>query len=156
MSSVKRLQFSETIAAPPAQVYQCMLAPDTYRDWTSSFMEGSYYEGSWEQGQRIRFLGPGGEDGMVAEIAENRPAEFVSIRHLGYIAGGVEDTESEAVRAWAPAYENYTFRATPDVGTQLIVDQDVTAEYEQMLSEGWRKGLARLKALCEAGGGAAP
>ena len=50
---------------------------------------------------------------MVSEIAENKPNEFISIRHLGYIANGIEDTQSEAIRAWAPAYENYTFVATP-------------------------------------------
>jgi hypothetical protein len=46
---------------------------------------------------------------MTAEIAENRPFEFVSIRHLGIIKDGVDDTESPASRAWTPAFENYTF-----------------------------------------------
>ena len=71
----KTLRFSTLIQAPPGRVWQLMLAPDSYRDWTAAFMEGSRYEGSWEQGQRIRFLSPAGE-GMVAEIAENRPGEF--------------------------------------------------------------------------------
>ena len=64
---------------------------------------------------------------MVAEIAESRNNEFISIRHLGYVANGVEDTTSDAIRAWAPAYENYTFSAVPE-GTTLVIDLDVTAE----------------------------
>ena len=147
MSNLKRIQFSIDIAAPASTVYALMLGPDTFRDWTAAFAEGSQYVGSWEKGQRIRFLAPSG-DGMVAEIAENRPDEFVSIRHLGTIAKGVDDVDSEAVRAWAPAYENYTFTPTSE-GTRLVVDQDVTAEFEGYLAEAWPKALQRLKALCE-------
>jgi hypothetical protein len=147
MASRKRIQFSTIIAAPVSRVFELMIEPQTYRQWTSAFMEGSCFEGSWQQGQRIRFLGPGG-DGMVSEIAENRRDEFISIRHLGFVAQGVEDTTSEAARAWAGAYENYTFAATPE-GTLLRVDQDVAAEVESDLAEAWPKALARLKALCE-------
>ena len=147
MSNVRRFQFVTTIAAPPATVHALMIDPDSYRLWTSAFTEGSYYEGSWQAGERIRFLCPSG-DGMIAEIAEHRPGRFSSIRHLGFIARGVEDTESEAVRAWAPAYENYTFTAI-DAGTELVIDQDVAPEYERYMSEAWPKALAKLKSICE-------
>jgi uncharacterized protein YndB with AHSA1/START domain len=151
MRNVKRIQFTVDIAAPVATVFRRMLDPESYRDWTSAFAEGSYYLGSWQQGQKIRFLAPSGE-GMVAEIAEHRANEFISIRHLGSIANGVEDTQSEAVRAWAPAYENYTFEATAQ-GTRLVIDQDVTGDFEQYLSQAWPKALERLKVLCESSGG---
>ncbi len=152
MPNVTRLQFSTTINAPVAVVWKTMLDADSYRRWTSAFTEGSYYEGSWSQGSRIRFLSPSG-DGMVAEIAENRPHEFISIRHLGYIANGVEDTTSDAIRAWAPAYENYTFQSVPE-GTRLVVDQDVTANFEQFMKDTWPKALGLLKQLCEEKGAA--
>jgi len=84
MAKVKRLQFKIEISAPVARVYDVMLGPDTYREWTTSFMPGSYYEGAWRRGENILFLGPSGE-GMFAEIAECRPCEFISIRHLGMI-----------------------------------------------------------------------
>ena len=152
MPTTKQLQFSADIAAPASRVFQTMLNPESYKDWTSPFAEGSYYEGVWQQGQRIKFMSPSG-DGMVSEIAEHKTNEFTSIRHLGYISNGVEDTQSESVRAWAPAYENYTFIATP-TGTRLVVDQDATEEFEQNISEAWPKALQRLKALCEAGSAA--
>jgi uncharacterized protein YndB with AHSA1/START domain len=44
---MRTLQYSVEIAAPPATVWDVMLAQDTYRDWTSAFAEGSYFEGSW-------------------------------------------------------------------------------------------------------------
>lgn len=147
MPATHRIQFTADIAAPPQRVYALMTGADSYGDWTAAFCEGSRYEGSWEPGARIRFLAPGGH-GMVAEIAENRPGAFVSIRHLGLIHDGVEDTDSPAARAWAPAYENYTFTATPG-GTRLVVDQDVTADFEASLREAWPRALARLQAMCE-------
>lgn len=143
----KTLHFPIFIRAPRRAVWTAMLQSPTYEQWTAAFMEGSRYEGSWDQGQRIRFLGPNGE-GMVAEVAEHRPAEFVSLRHLGEVKDGVEDTTSEKVRAWAPAYENYTFTDV-DGGTQLRVDLDVVQEYEQFMQDTFPKALERLKAICE-------
>lgn len=147
MPSTMRIQFTATINAPVAVVWHHVTSLESYRHWTSAFAEGSHFEGSWEQGARIRFLSPAG-DGMVSEIAESRTHEFISIRHLGFIANGVEDTTSEAVCAWAPAYENYTFSAVPE-GTRMVVDQDVAAEWEEHMSQAWPRALALLKALSE-------
>lgn len=141
------LRFRIDIYADRAAVWETMLSPDTYRDWTSEFAAGSYFEGSWDEGQRIRFLAPDG-NGVSSVIAEHRPREFVSIKHLGMISQGVEDTESEAVRRWAPAFENYTFT---DAGESTVVDVEMTVppEDEPHLAKTWPKALARLKTLCE-------
>jgi len=143
----KSLEFKVFIQFPVARVWDVMLGPETYMAWTAEFCEGSYFEGSWDQGEKIRFLAPGG-DGMSAVIAENRLHEYISIRHLGEISKGVEDTESEKVRAWAPAYENYTFRAEKN-GTEVRVNVDVTPEFEEYMLKTYPKALGRLKALCE-------
>jgi uncharacterized protein YndB with AHSA1/START domain len=144
----KKLHFETTIDAPRRDVWDVMLAPETFREWTSGFMEGSYYKGSWEKGQEIRFLAPDGS-GMMAVIADNRPYEFVSIKHIGFIEKGVEDTESEAVRSWAPAYENYTLSDSGG-STKVEVEMDVTAEFEQHMAEAWPKALEKLKEISEA------
>lgn len=102
---MKTLHFTTLIHASREAVWNVMFAPETYKIWTAEFSEGSYFEGSWAKGERIRFLSPDG-CGMTSVIAENRPHEFLSIRHLGIIKDGVEDTESEEARSWAPAYEN--------------------------------------------------
>ena len=149
---MKTLHFEVAIRAPRARVWQVMLAPDTFRTWTAVFMPGSYYEGSWDQGAKIRFLGPEGE-GMTAEIAENRRHEFVSIRHLGLIQGGVDDTESPEARAWAPAYENYTFTEQDGV-TTVRIDTDTTEDFESMFQDLWPQALSKLKEICEAPAGA--
>ena len=148
MSSAKCVRFDATIHAPVPTVWRLMIGPESYRRWASAFAEGSCFEGSWEKGAKIKFLAPSG-DGMVAEIAQNRKSEFISIRHLGYISNGVEDTTSESVRARAPAYENYTFISVAE-GTKLVIELNNFGEWEQYMNEAWPKALALLKQMSEA------
>lgn len=142
------LHFTVTINAPREKVWDTVIGPETYKAWTSAFAEGSYYDGSWETGSKIRFLGPGGEGGMSSEIAENRKHEFLSIRHLGIIKDGIEDFTSPEAKAWTPADENYTFTAG-DCVTHMDVDVSVPPEYEKMFGEMWPKALRSLKDICE-------
>lgn len=150
MPSAKHLRYSTTIAAPVATVWRLMTSHGSYERWTAPFAEGSTFDGAWDQGAKIRFLAPSG-DGMVSEIAENRKHAYLSIRHLGFLANGVEDTTSDAVRAWAPAYENYTFTAVPE-GTRLDIDMDVSEEWEEHMDAAWPQALAVLKEMSEAEG----
>ena len=143
-----RLQFTVRIDAPPQRVWDTMLADATYRQWTTPFCEGSYYEGSWEKGETIRFLSPQG-GGMVAEIAANRPHEFISIHHLAVISMPGDDASCGDPGDWHDAYENYHFRALPG-GTELRVESDVNEAFRDYLTTTWPKALAALKALCEA------
>jgi uncharacterized protein YndB with AHSA1/START domain len=148
-SSKTQLHFAITIQAPREQVWRTLLAQETYRQWTAAFAPDSCYEGSWDEGAEIRFIAPGA-GGMLARIAEARPPEFVSIEHLGMIdADGVIDRDSPAVRAWTPAFENYTLTALDAGTTELRVDQDISRDYEAMMQELWPKALAVLKTLCE-------
>ena len=125
-----------------------MLHKNSFQTWTAEFSEGSYYEGSWEKGDRIKFLIPSG-DGMTSMITENKPYEYISIKHLGCINGGVEYTTSAAVQSWTPAFENYIF-TEKDGTTQLHVEMDVAPEFEEFMLAAWPKALAKLKKICEA------
>ena len=149
---MEKLRQKIFINASRARVWDVMLADDTYREWTSAFHPGSYYKGDWSEGSKILFLGPSpdgpGEGGMVSRIRENRPHEFISIEHLGIVQDGIEDTESAAAKAWAPAYENYTF-ADSDGGTELTIEMDIQAEQKENFEKLWADALARLKTISE-------
>jgi hypothetical protein len=144
---MKTLHFSIAINAPREKVWNRMLELDGYKVWTAEFAEGSYYEGSWERGEKIKFLSPEG-GGLTSVIAENKPLEFISIKHLGYINDGIEDTESPEIKAWAPLFENYTFSANNGV-TEVQIDMDVTPDFEECMQQSWPKALANLKTICE-------
>jgi uncharacterized protein YndB with AHSA1/START domain len=146
----RTLTFSVSIQRPRRLVWETMLSPEGYRVWTAAFMEGCYFSGSWEQGKKIQFLAPdgGGGGGMTAVIAENRPYDFISIKHLGEVSAGVEDTTSPKVLAWAPAYENYSF-VEAGGSTEVKVSLDTLPEHEAYMNETFPKALASLKKLCE-------
>jgi uncharacterized protein YndB with AHSA1/START domain len=146
-----QLNFEIDINAPRPRVWDVMLEDQTYRQWTKAFDPTSYYEGSWEKGSKIKFLSTNG-GGMFSEIAENIPHKFISIRHLGMIIDGVEDSTSEDAKKWVGAYENYTFTDT-DKGTNLKVELGSDAIPEdiiEMFRDMWPKALLTLKEICEA------
>jgi uncharacterized protein YndB with AHSA1/START domain len=149
---VKKLHFSIEINAPVKKVWSTMLDDATYRQWTKAFGQEGYFKGDWNKGSKILFLSQdaetGKESGMVSEIAENRPNEFVSIKHVGVMVDGVEDTTSEEAKKWAQAFENYTF-TKKDGKTTVDVDIDVADDYVAMFSDMWPKGLKELKKLTE-------
>jgi hypothetical protein len=147
MSNVKRIQFTAIIHASAAVVWHHITSLESYKRWASAFAEGSCFEGSWDTGSKILFLSPSG-GGMVAEIAESRRNAFISIRHFGFISNGTEDTTSDAIRSWAPAFENYTLQPAPS-GTKMVVDMDVAADWEASMTQSWPKALSLLKELCE-------
>ena len=149
---MEKLHFSFKINAPVKKVWDTMLGEKTFREWTSAFMPGGYFEGSWDKGSKIKFLAPnkdGKPEGMSSEIAENRPYEFVSIRHLGVVIGGKEDLQSQDAKEWGgKAYENYTFT---EVGgsTEVSVDMDTAEQWKDDMTKTWPKALARLKEIAE-------
>lgn len=145
---MKKLHFTARIHTPRERVWDTMLGQDSYRRWTAAFCAGSYFEGSWETGERIRFLGPDGSGGMTSVIVENRRPEFVSIKHLGCVVNGVDDFESAHARGLASAFENYTLSAEGEF-TLLNIDVDTTPELESYMVDAWPKALALLKAECE-------
>lgn len=151
---MEHLHITIHINAPKERVWDLMLSDASYREWTASFNEGSYYKGDWEQGSKILFLGPnpgdaGTEGGMVSKVAENRLYEFISLEHQGIVQNSVEDTTSEEAKQWAGVHENYTF-TEKDGGTELTIDVDVPASMKTEMETGWNKGLATLKTMAEA------
>jgi len=154
---MKKLHLEININASPEVVWNAVVTDEMYRKWTDVFQPGSqsHFEGGWNKGDAIRFIGlndKGEKEGMVSEIAESTYPEYISIRHLGFIMNGVEDTTSDAIKKWAPSYENYTFKKNDDGTTTFILDMDATEEFYQIFSELWPKALQALKTLCESKG----
>ncbi|WP_421898041.1 SRPBCC domain-containing protein [Marinoscillum sp.] len=151
---MKKIQFKEDMKASAQKVYSTMLGLDnieTYNQWTSEFNPTSTYEGSWEKGSKIYFIGTdenGKKGGMIAEIADNIPSQFISIRHYGILDGEKEITEGADVEKWAGGLENYTFHES-DGTTTVTVEVDVTEDYLDDFSAMWPKALNKLKELAE-------
>lgn len=148
---LEKLHFEIDIQAPALEVHKTMLDREGYTTWTSEFNPTSHYEGSWEKGSKMLFIGTdenGVKGGMVARIAENIPGKFVSIEHLGIIAEGKEITSGPEVEGWAGARENYTLTETKGK-TRVSVDVDSNSEFKAYFSEAWPRALKKLKEICE-------
>jgi hypothetical protein len=148
---MRKMHFEISIRASPKEVWDAIVDDKKYREWTRVFNEGSYFEGGWDKGDKIRFLAlneKGEKEGMISEIAESRKYSFISIRNIGQILGGVEDTTSDEVRKWAPSYENYTLTQRGDT-TKFEVDVDADDQFYDMFKEVWPKALEKLKAIVE-------
>ena len=149
---MKKINLDIVINASREMVWDTIVDDANYRLWTSAFQETSYFEGGWNKGDTIRFLGineKGEKEGMVSEIAESVYPEYISIKHLGYIVNGVDDTTSEEIRKWAPSFENYTLEKLEENKTLFKLDMDVTEEYYEMFMGLWPKALAKLKEVSE-------
>ena len=151
---MKKLQFKKSINAPVTKVYDSMLgisSKSTYEQWTSLFNPTSSYEGSWEKGNKMLFIGvdeKGEKGGMVSRIAENDPNRFVSIQHYGLLQADKEITEGPEVEKWANGFENYTFEENN--GTTIVtVDLDTTEDFVDYMNQSYPKALDKLKELCE-------
>lgn len=151
---MKTLNYTIKINAPANKVYNIMLGLDdkkTYEDWTALFNPTSTYEGSWEKGSKMMFVGTdeqGNKGGMIAEIAENIPNKFISIRHYGILENDQEILDGPKVESWAGSLENYTFNETNGV-TTITVEVDTNEEYMDYFDETWPKALDKLKELSE-------
>ncbi len=151
---MKKLQFKISINAPVAKVYDAMLGltnKSTYEQWTAAFNPTSTYEGSWDKGSKVLFVGvneKGEKSGMVSRIVENKPNEFVSIQHYGMLKDNAEITEGPEVDKWANSLENYTFEEQNGT-TNVTVDLDTTEDFEDYMNQSYPKALDKLKEVAE-------
>jgi uncharacterized protein YndB with AHSA1/START domain len=144
---MEKQTYSIDINAPREKVWETLWGDSSYRAWTAAFAEGSHVKTDWKKGSKALFL-DGKNQGMVSEIAESKPNEYMSFRHLGMVTDGKEDTESESVKKWAGAMENYTLKA--DGGkTHLVIDIDIDESHKEYFENTWPKALDSLKRMAE-------
>ena len=149
-----KLTFQIEIQAPIEKVFDSMLGisdKKTYELWTAEFNPTSTYEGNWEKGSKMYFVGideNGEKGGMVSEVAEHIPKKFISIRHYGLVKGSSEITEGPEVEQWANGFENYTF-AHHNGTTSITVHLDTVEEFAEYMNESFPKALIKLKGICE-------
>jgi uncharacterized protein YndB with AHSA1/START domain len=150
-SRMVSLHFEIAINSKVEKVYKTMLDKEKYPDWTSAFNPDSHFQGSWEKGSTMLFMGTdenGNTGGMSSRIRENLPNKFISIEHISMIRDGKEVISGPEASEWTGALENYTFIGKRG-RTLLSVDTDSTPKYKSYFEETWPKALNRLKVICE-------
>jgi uncharacterized protein YndB with AHSA1/START domain len=145
---MEHLEYKIEISAPAKMVWETMLQDKTYRQWVATSWPGSFYEGKWEQGSQIRFIGPDGS-GTLAELVEVKPYQRIFARHVAVLGpGGSEDRTSEIAKGWVGIIEEYTFSEQQDI-TTVTVSIETHPEWRKMFDEGWPAALEELKKITE-------
>jgi uncharacterized protein YndB with AHSA1/START domain len=145
---MKKLEFKIDISAGKQKVWDTMLKPETYKEWVNAAWPGSYYEGTWKQGENIKFISPG-QGGTLATLVECRLYEFILAKHIAVIrADGTEDRDSDQAKNWVGTTESYGFTES-NGKTELKTEMNTSPEWEKMFSDGWPNALTKLKEICE-------
>lgn len=147
---MEKFNFAISINAKKEKVWDTLWQDASYRKWTSAFSESSYaVTDDWKEGTKVLFLDAKGS-GMVSMVAENKPNKYMSIKHLGEVKDGIEDTTSERVQQWNGMMENYTLIETPD-GTDLKIELEgkISDEFKDFFLNTWPIALEKVKELAE-------
>jgi uncharacterized protein YndB with AHSA1/START domain len=145
---MEHLEYKVVISAPAKKVWDTMLQKETYKQWVAKSWPGSFYEGKWAKGEKIRFIGPEGS-GTLAELVEMKPYERVLARHVAVLLpGGVEDRTSDVAKGWVGITEEYRF--AEHLGkTTVTVFIETSPQWSKMFDEGWPTALEELKKIAE-------
>lgn len=144
----KELEFKTEINAPSKKVWEIMIDPETYKQWTHVSWPDSFYKGEWAKGSDIAFIGPD-SSGTLATLTEFEPYHAIVAKHVAILlSGGKEDRTSEDAKKWIGTTESYYFDEK-NGKTNLTIKMKVTPEWEQMFNDGWPKALEKLKEISE-------
>lgn len=139
---METLSFEVQINATPQKVWSVLWNDISYRQWTSAFMEGSFYQGTLEEGSIVKFLDPN-NNGLYSRVEKNDPFKEMKFLHLGEIYAGVE-----AEQNWGEATETYILEET-DPGTLLKGIIQTPGEFKSFFEEKFPKALGIVKNLSE-------
>jgi uncharacterized protein YndB with AHSA1/START domain len=139
---MEQLSYEIEINAEPEKVWSVLWSDITYRQWTTAFTEGSFYEGALEENSIVKFLDPK-NNGMYSRVIKVIPNETITFLHLGEIYEGIE-----VAQEWGDATEAY-FLEENDEGTLLRTVINTPAEFKSFFEEKFPKAMNIVKHLSE-------
>ncbi len=148
MSAI-RFKKEISIKASNQKVWEVLLNDDTYRKWTAAFTEGSYFEGTWEEGSTMKFLAPD-NNGLASKVIKHDKGKEIVLSHQQMIYNGAASSPEPGEDEWVGYEEIYR---TEERGGEVIltIEQDLgSKEEEEQFSVLWDKALMVIKELAQA------
>lgn len=140
--NMETLTFEIEIDAAPEKVWTVLWSDISYRQWTSAYTNGSFYEGTLEENSTVRFLDKE-NNGMYSKVLKNDPNKEMVFQHLGEIING-----GEVPQEWEDATETYKLEETSD-GTILRCKVNTNEEFKAFFENNFPKALQNVKNLSE-------
>lgn len=145
---MQKMTYSIDIKAPQEKVWDTMLKPETYPQWTKAFSEHSEFIGQWKKGERMKFIDKD-LGGTVALLETVEAPSLVVAKHVAMINDqGAEETTGPITENWVGTMEIYRLNKNKS-GTHLEVEIDCHPDFEKMFSVAWPKALNDLKRIVE-------
>lgn len=139
---MEKLHFDIQINAEPEKVWSVLWDDFSFRQWTSAFTEGSFYQGNLKENEIIKFLDPQ-NNGMFSKIVTLIPNQEIKFLHLGEIYNGVEATQN-----WGEATERYILTEDENT-THLKVEIQTLEQFKSFFEEKFPDALSNVKHLSE-------
>ena len=145
---MEKLKYQTEINASAEKVWDVLWNENTYSKWTYYFSPDSNMVTDWQVGGKTYFTDSSKKNGMVSTIERIEKPKHLIFKHLGEIHNGVEDVDSEKIKAWNGSLEAYYLEEN-DGKTTLRVEVDSDENFKDMFDNGFRKGLEIIKELSE-------
>ncbi|WP_394664775.1 SRPBCC domain-containing protein [uncultured Chryseobacterium sp.] len=139
---MEKLHFDIQINAEAEKVWSVLWDDFSFRQWTSAFTEGSFYQGNLKENEIIKFLDPQ-NNGMFSKIVALIPNQEIKFLHLGEIYNGVE-----APQNWGEATEKYILTEDENT-THLKVEIQTLEQFKSFFEEKFPDALSNVKHLSE-------
>ena len=139
---MKLLEYTIQINTTPEKVWDVLFTQDNYKKWASAMNEGTYFEGTWEEGTIMKFLDPK-NNGMYNLVEKNIPNKQLSMKHLGWILEG-----ELSPQGWEDSTVEYVLEPK-DNGTLLIGKVNSLDEFVDFFNSKYPKNFENIKNLAE-------
>lgn len=139
---MKLLEYTIQINATPEKVWEVLFTQDNYKKWASAMNEGTYFEGTWEEGTIMKFLDPK-NNGMYNLVEKNIPNKQLSMKHLGWILEG-----ELSPQGWEDSTLDYILEPNEN-GTLLIGKVNSLDEFVDFFNSKYPKNFENIKNLAE-------
>ena len=139
---MKLLEYTIQINATPEKIWDVLFTQDNYKKWASAMNEGTYFEGTWEEGSIMKFLDPK-NNGMYNLVEKNIPNKQLSMKHLGWILEG-----ELSPQGWEDSTLDYILEPNEN-GTLLIGKVNSLDEFVDFFNSKYPKNFENIKHLAE-------
>ena len=140
--SMKLLEYKIQINAPAEKVWEVLFSQNAEENWPSAINEGTYFEGTWEEGSIMRFL-DAENNGMFNLIEKNIPKKELKMKHLGWIYDGELSPQD-----WQDATVTYLLESNEN-GTFLTAIVNSLEEFVDFFNSKYPPNFENIKKLSE-------
>jgi uncharacterized protein YndB with AHSA1/START domain len=145
---MQTLQHSIQINASKEHVWEALFSDKDLRDWANIIDEGTYMDGTLEEGNEVNFMSASGY-GVASKVEKMIPNKYVSFIWTADVKVAEDGSLEKRATQWTGGRETYEIEEKDDKAT-LTLTQEVPDELVEHFKSKIPQALERVKVLAEA------